>query len=221
MNKKNYLSLIELSKALNKNVSKLENGKLALSELNVTLEHSRDIYERLTILRYKALLEQQEKVEEISEESNPTQDKMNEEVEESNFSFKFEVDNEESIDISPNQRNLLDEIQEVGGEEEKTSVNDQYASTSDKTETLAEKLTKTKIKDLRQGIALNQKFLFMNDLFGGEKEAYDAALDKLNSFDSIIEAKAFLTSEVENKYDWKEDSSSVQQFVTLLERKFL
>lgn len=221
MNKKNYLSLIELSKALNKNVSKLENGKLALSELNVTLEHSRDIYERLTILRYKALLEQQEKVEEISEESNPTQDKMNEEVEESNFSFKFEVDNEESIDISPNQRNLLDEIQEVGGEEEKTSVNDQYASTSDKTETLAEKLTKTKINDLRQGIALNQKFLFMNDLFGGEKEAYDAALDKLNSFDSIIEAKAFLTSEVENKYDWKEDSSSVQQFVTLLERKFL
>lgn len=221
MSKKNYLSLIELSKALNKNISKLENGKLALPELNEMLEHSRDIYERLTILRYKALLEKQEHVAETPEETSPLQEDIEEKVEESNFSFNFEVDTEEALEISPNQRNLLDEIQEVGGETEKTSVNDQYASTSEKTETLAEKLTKTKIKDLREGIALNQKFLFMNDLFGGEKEAYDTALDKLNSFDSIIEAKAFLTSEVENKYDWKEDSSSVQQFVTLLERKFL
>ncbi|MDB9932522.1 hypothetical protein N8289_00270 [Flavobacteriales bacterium] len=224
MSQDNYLSLQTLVKDLNKKITKLEKGKLSLTDLNEALEHSRDVYERLTIIRYKALLEKQEIVQEIKEEiasekeQSPAEIKeiIEEKVEESSFAFNFDLTEEETLDISPNQRNLLDEIQEVGGE----SVNEKYAEGT-QPESVAEKMTNTKIEDLRKAIALNQKFLFMKDLFSGEKSAYDEAIDKLNSCHTIQEAKSFLASEVENKYNWEQETPAVEQFNNLLERKFL
>ncbi len=224
MSENNYLSLVDLAKSLNKKASKLEKGKLSLEELNEMLENSRDVYERLTVLRYKALLEKKEIAEELVSENVSSQEEIEEKVEESSFAFKFDIENEESLDISPNQKNLIDEINEIGTDSapvsEETSVNDKYALTPDKEESLAEKLTKTKITDLKDGIALNQKFLFMNDLFSGEKIEYDKALDKLNNCETMVEAKAYLSSEIESKHNWDNESSSVQQFISLLERKF-
>ena len=224
MSQDNYLSLQTLVKDLNKKITKLEKGKLSLTDLNEALEHSRDVYERLTIIRYKALLEKQEIVQEIKEEiasekeQSPAEIKeiIEEKVEESSFAFNFDLTEEETLDISPNQRNLLDEIQEVGGE----SVNEKYAEGT-QPESVAEKMTNTKIEDLRKAIALNQKFLFMKDLFSGEKSAYDEAIDKLNSCLTIQEAKSFLASEVENKYNWEHETPAVEQFNNLIERKFL
>ena len=212
----NYLSLVELAKKLNQQASKLEKGKLELSEINDMLENSRDVYERLTILRYKAI------VEERAEEKEIILEEEKEEIiesEENGFSFNFEA--EELPKISPNQRNLLDEIQEVGGElDTSASVNEQYASTPDKTESVADKLKNSKILDLKKSIGLNQKFLFTNDLFKGNKNDFESVIEKINTFDSIIEAKAYLSSEIENKYNWEEDSSAVKQFISLIERKF-
>ncbi|MDB4195782.1 hypothetical protein N9651_02250 [Flavobacteriales bacterium] len=61
----------------------------------------------------------------------------------------------------------------------------------------------------------------MKDLFSGEKSAYDEAIDKLNSCHTIQEAKSFLASEVENKYNWEHETPAVEQFNNLIERKFL
>lgn len=216
MSKDNYLSLVTLAKDLNDKITQLEKGKLGLNELNQALENSRDIYERLTILRYKALLEKQEIVEEIAGETEITQEEIEEKVEESSFAFNFDVSAQETLDISPNQRNLLDEIQEIGGE----SVNEKY-SLDQKPQSVGEKLTKSKIEDLRKAIALNQKFLFINDLFEGEKAIYEETIDKLNTLNSMEEASDYLKTEIEDKYNWKEETEAVEQFVGLLQRKFL
>ena len=201
MSKDNYLSLVELAKQLNKQATKLDKGKLSLTEINEMLDNSRDVYERLTILRYRALLENN-KVEEIKEVTPKKVQKIEEQIEESLFSFNFETEREDIIEISPNQKNLLDEIQEIGGDgiETQASINEKYASTPDKSESLAEKLTKSKIVDLKQGMGLNQRFLFTNDLFGGNKESFDQTIEKLNSCDSVIEAKAYLSSDIESTY---------------------
>ena len=159
MSEQNYLSLVQLAKALNKKAQKLEKGKLGFDEVNEMLENSRDIYERLTVIRYKALLEKQELVEELSQENTAITDKI-EEVEESSFSFQFDSENEEGMVISTNQKNLLDEIDEIGSEtliepmneakdielllekEETSSLNESYAS-SQTPESLGDKLKKT------------------------------------------------------------------------------
>lgn len=223
MSKNNYLSLNELAKSLNKKASKLEKGKLSLDELNEMLDNSRDIYERLTVLRYKAILEKNELVEELSASQVNSQEEIEEKVEESSFAFKFDIEKEETLEISPNQKNLIDEINEIGdpiSEGEDNSVNSKYATNKEKAESLAEKLTKTKLNKLQDGIALNQKFLYMNDLFGGDKEEYDKVLMKLNNCETMLEAKAYLSSEIEPKHKWDQESHSVQQFISLLERKF-
>lgn len=237
MSEQNYLSLVQLAKALNKKAQKLEKGKLGFDEVNEMLENSRDIYERLTVIRYKALLEKQELVEELSQENTAITDKI-EEVEESSFSFQFDSENEEGMVISTNQKNLLDEIDEIGSEtliepmneakdielllekEETSSLNESYAS-SQTPESLGDKLKKTKINDLKEAIALNQKFLFMNELFGGDKSKYDLVLDKINGCETLIEAKAYLSSEIATYSSWDEETEAVQQFNTLIERKFL
>jgi hypothetical protein len=225
MEENNYLSLVDLAKSLNKKASKLEKGKLSLDELSKMLENSRDIYERLTVLRYKALLDKKEITEEFIAEKVSSQKQIQEKVEESSFLFQFDIENEESLNISPNQKNLIDEINEIGSDstftsKEESSLNEKYAATSDKPESLAEKLTKSKINDLKEGIALNQKFLFINDLFGGDKSEYDMVLSKLNNCETILEAKAYLSSELETKHNWNDESPVVQQFISLLERKF-
>jgi hypothetical protein len=237
MSEQNYLSLVQLAKALNKKAQKLEKGKLGFDEVNEMLENSRDIYERLTVIRYKALLEKQELVEELNQEKTVISDKL-EEVEESSFSFQFDSEDEEGMVISTNQKNLLDEIDEIGSEtliepmneakeselllekEETSSLNESYAS-SQTPESLGDKLKNTKINDLKEAIALNQKFLFMNELFGGDKSKYDLVLDKINGCETLIEAKAYLSSEISTYSSWDEETEAVQQFNTLIERKFL
>ena len=214
MAKDNYLSISNLAKGLSAGATKLEKGKLSIEELTDLLDSSRDIYERLTVLRYKAMLENQQ-IETVTEKTEAIEE-IKVEDPDTGITFKFDVAEEEQKEISPNQRNLLDEIQEVGFD---SSVNEKYA-TSDNSESVAEKMTKSKIADLREGIALNQKFLFMNDLFQGDKEHYDNTLNRLNQCDTITEAKAFLSSEIENNFGWDLESSSVKEFITLLERKF-
>lgn len=235
MSEHNYLSLVQLAKALNKKTQKLENGKLAFEEVNDMLENSRDIYERLTVIRYKALVEKKELLEGLEKE-NISKEKIEEVVEETSFSFQFDSEEEDSLEISPNQKNLLDEIDEIGSEpifdfpelEEKQSklvedlhtINENYAS-SQQPESLGEKLTRSKIKDLKEAIALNQKFLFINELFDGDKEKYDTVLDKINGCETLLEVKAYLSSEVSAYSKWDKEAQAVQQFNSLIERKFL
>ncbi len=233
MSEQNYLSLVQLAKALNKKAQKLEKGKLAFDEVNEMLENSRDIYERLTVIRYKVLLEKKELAEELRQNSG-TVSNIKEVVEEPSFSFQFDTEDENNIVISTNQKNLLDEINEIGSEsveeikavnkskekDEVNSLNENYSHT-EQPQSLGEKLKRSKINDLREAIALNQKFLFMNELFDGDKAKYDLVLEKINGCETLIEAKAFLTSEIASYSDWDDESEAVEQFNTLIERKFL
>jgi hypothetical protein len=47
--------------------------------------------------------------------------------------------------------------------------------------------------DIRQSIGINDKYLFMSELFGNNKEEYERVLDKINTFSSYNEAEIWLT----------------------------
>ncbi|MDE5962757.1 MAG: hypothetical protein K2G58_01765, partial [Alistipes sp.] len=76
--------------------------------------------------------------------------------------------------------------------------------------------SKRTISDLRQAIGINDKFLLIRDLFGGESDAYDAVMQKLNSFESLDDCVIYLTE----NYTWNSNSDSVRMLMDLLERKF-
>lgn len=72
------------------------------------------------------------------------------------------------------------------------------------------------VSDLRQAIGVNDKFLLIRDLFGGDSDAYDDAMQTLNRFDSLDDCVIYLTE----NYAWNANSDSVRLLMDLLERKF-
>lgn len=77
-----------------------------------------------------------------------------------------------------------------------------------------------KVVDLKTAISLNDKLLFIKDLFNGYSLAYSEALELLNRFDSYAEADAFLQSNYALKNGWAEKPQTVDKFYSLLRKKF-
>jgi len=77
-----------------------------------------------------------------------------------------------------------------------------------------------KILDLKAAISLNDKLLFIKDLFNGYSLAYSEALELLNRYDNFAEADAFLQTNYALKNSWAEKPQTVEKFYLLLRKKY-
>ena len=84
---------------------------------------------------------------------------------------------------------------------------------------IADSLQMSGISDLREAIGINDKFLFINELFNGDLERYNKVIDELNGFSGLSGAQTYLT-ELQVQFQWAEDGSAYQKLNVLLERKF-
>jgi hypothetical protein len=98
------------------------------------------------------------------------------------------------------------------------SLNDKFSEQKEKV-SLADRLGKKPIPDLVKAIGLNQKFLFMNDLFEGENNHYKEAINNLNNFASFIEADEYINT-LRTRHNWESSSHTVKEFVELVERRY-
>jgi hypothetical protein len=76
------------------------------------------------------------------------------------------------------------------------------------------------IADLKQAITLNDKLLYIKNLFNGYNLAYSEAIDILNRFSTLDEADKFLKSNYAVKNNWESKQSTVDKFYALLERRY-
>jgi hypothetical protein len=86
--------------------------------------------------------------------------------------------------------------------------------------TLADKIGQSSIVNLKNAIGINDKFLFINELFKGDIQEYNKTIDKLNSYSMIDECTNFL-KELKEKFKWSEKPDAYQKLEDLLIRKFL
>ncbi len=75
---------------------------------------------------------------------------------------------------------------------------------------------KAPVYDLRRAVGINDRFLLIRDLFGGDSEAYETLMQRLNAFESLDDCVIYLTE----NYTWNANSDSVRLLMELLERKF-
>ena len=80
--------------------------------------------------------------------------------------------------------------------------------------------SKEKAVDLKTAVSLNDKLLYIKDLFNGYSLAYSEAIELLNRFDTFAEADAFLQANYALKHGWAEKTQTVEKFYALLRRKF-
>ncbi len=79
---------------------------------------------------------------------------------------------------------------------------------------------KRKIASLKEGISLNQRYLFINNLFGGDHKAFALALDELEQFNDLATARRHAEYELSRKYNWEKATDEAGEFYAHLERKF-
>ena len=78
----------------------------------------------------------------------------------------------------------------------------------------------TKVETLREAISINQRFSFINELFGGENMEYHAAIQHLDSLPTAEQARAHVTGALLQRYDWGRKEEHVNKLLKLIERKF-
>lgn len=97
------------------------------------------------------------------------------------------------------------------------SLNDRLKQ--DRTE-VVEVLKHEPIKDLRKAIGINDRFVFINDLFRGDEPMYERSIKTINSFHIFPEAEYWINRELIVKLGWDKDSEIVRHFYQLVKRRF-
>ena len=86
---------------------------------------------------------------------------------------------------------------------------------------LSEKLSERPIQDLTKALAINDRLLYMNELFGRDLNALNDYLSRLNRMDSMEEAKPLLLQLAE-QYGWadEEQEDIAREFIRLVRRRY-
>ena len=98
-----------------------------------------------------------------------------------------------------------------------TSLNDQLRE--EKTE-LGHLLKETPIRDLKKGIGVNDRFVFLNELFRGDEAMYERSIKTINNFSILAEAEYWIRRELKIKIGWTDADPIVKQFDQLVRRRF-
>ena len=109
------------------------------------------------------------------------------------------------------------EINELA-EHQAESLNDRLRQ--EKTE-VVEVLKHEPIKDLRKAIGINDRFVFINDLFRGDEAMYERSIKTINGFHIFPEAEYWIARELIVKLGWDKDSEIVKHFIHLVKRRFI
>ncbi|MGI4022234.1 MAG: hypothetical protein ACRYFA_12075 [Janthinobacterium lividum] len=76
------------------------------------------------------------------------------------------------------------------------------------------------VQDLQSLINLNDKLLFVKELFNGYNLAYSEAINILNRYTTFEQAERFLDLNYSVKNNWKEKPATAERFYDLLRKKF-
>ena len=166
-------------------------------------------------------LEEEEGLEEIEEEEELEGiDEMEEEE---------EIEGEEEIEEEEEGAELEGSVQ---GEQEDSGIRaykkvytieshtlgDKLESAEDTS--LAARLQRKPVSDLASAIGINDKFLLLNELFGGSMEKYNKSIRALNNFSTLLGAKTYM-SELQIEFQWDCESDAYKKLDNLVERRFM
>ena len=98
------------------------------------------------------------------------------------------------------------------------TLGDMLEQSEDKS--LAARLQRKPVSDLITAIGINDKFLFLNELFGGSMEKYNKSIRSLNGFSTLLGAKTYMC-ELQIEFQWDCTSDAYKKLNDLVERRFI
>ena len=138
--------------------------------------------------------------------------------------------------IETSERAVKDSAEQLDSKKETTTVKKEKQpeilsdTFQDKTASLNENLGQSKynkdyssfwmtkpLTNLNDAIGLNDKFLFINELFRGDTEKYNQTMEILNDASNFNEAYNYLME----TFNWDMDGELVQNMLNLIRRKLI
>jgi len=102
-------------------------------------------------------------------------------------------------------------------DEENVSLNEKLKLNSFE---VADKLKFGERKNLKDKIDLNERYVFIQELFEGDAEYFNKSLRKLDECNSIEQAQDYIKTSIEVKYSWEEKQKYATRFIELILNNF-
>ena len=109
------------------------------------------------------------------------------------------------------------EVNDVIGTTSASSLNDKLRSD---VVDLKSTLNDSPVRDLRKAIGLNDRYVFINQLFRGDEVMYERSLKTINGFRILPEAEYWMERELKVKLGWDENRETTRHFYQLVKRRF-
>ena len=113
--------------------------------------------------------------------------------------------------------NVPKELNEILPTNKATSLNDLHSKPVNEVSDIFEDAP---IKDLKKAIGVNERFLYLNELFRGDEAMYERSIKTINAFSIYPEAEFWIRRELKLKLGWDDKYNTVQQFDQLVRRRF-
>ncbi len=81
-------------------------------------------------------------------------------------------------------------------------------------------IQKKKIDSIKNHLSINQKFIFINQLFDGNSNDFNSVINFLDGCSSQGEAMDFIHNNYLKKNNWKKDNQEVKDFIEMIARKY-
>jgi hypothetical protein len=131
---------------------------------------------------------------------------------------KFPIEKEDlELEAAPIEETQINPAAPVEDPTYKPTLNDLLAK---KTPESINSTTGISITDLKQAINLNDKLLYIQDLFNGYNLAYAEAIDFANKLPNFEAADNFFKKNYAIKNNWAEKQATVDKFYQLLNQRF-
>jgi hypothetical protein len=118
---------------------------------------------------------------------------------------------------SPAQHQPVKEVHELLPVAEGASLNEKLST---KQNEVSDALQDAPVKDLKKAIGINDRYLYINELFRGDEPMYERSIKTINGFAIFPEAEYWIRRELKSKLGWDDKAPVVKQFDQLVRRRF-
>jgi hypothetical protein len=167
-----------------------------------------------------------EKIIETTQKEELVEDIKKPEIQNEETFVENIIKEKEEVETTSQQReqtSLFEEKKTIG---DKYKENNKEASINESIKTnqedvsIGSQMQNNTITDIRTVIGLNEKFLFINELFKGNHDAFATHINNLNNCENVEEAKAYVEN-LSQEYDWGIENNAKEKFNQIVERKFV
>lgn len=163
---------------------------------------------------------------EATPEMQSTTPEVEEEAEEDmpDSSIDDTEEEDEPINMPKPSRSLDEEEEEAPNQlnrkfaEEKTTLHDQLQDREKVT--IAEIHETSKKGGIHEGISVNQRYMFINELFNNDVELYNKAMTDIERCESFDDSVELLIQRYAKKMDWNMNSTEVKELLKIIFKRF-